>query len=138
MAEFQAKNMPRQPARGLPCNGVNTKMLPIAFFGLKSIFLWPASKNCYNHHGTLKRQPFCVDCIAGWFSGGRPSPFWAQNLIFLRFTDILYRYNPPFRCQSDPTQYDHNNCIKSYGIAWYCIIGFGARAVSRKTPIYFI
>ena len=28
--------------------------------------------------------------------------------------------------------------IKSYGIAWYCIVGFGARAVSRKTPIYFI
>ena len=26
----------------------------------------------------------------------------------------------------------------SYGIAWYCIVGFGARAVSRKTPIYFI
>ena len=29
------------------------------------------------------------------------------------------------------------------GIAWYCIVlycvvGFGARAVSRKTPIYFI
>ena len=23
-------------------------------------------------------------------------------------------------------------------IAWYCIVGFGARAVSRKTPIYFI
>ena len=34
--------------------------------------------------------------------------------------------------------------IKSYGIAWYCmvlhctIVGFGARAVSRKTHIYFI
>ena len=34
--------------------------------------------------------------------------------------------------------------IKFYGIAWYCmvlhctIVGFGARAVSRKTPIYFI
>ena len=26
----------------------------------------------------------------------------------------------------------------SYVIAWYCIVGFGARAVSRKTPIYFI
>ena len=29
------------------------------------------------------------------------------------------------------------------GIAWYCfvlycVVGFGARAVSRKTPIYFI
>ena len=22
---------------------------------------------------------FCVDCIAGWFPGGRPGPFWAQN-----------------------------------------------------------
>ena len=28
--------------------------------------------------------------------------------------------------------------IVLYGIAWYCIVGFGARAVSRKTPIYFI
>ena len=34
--------------------------------------------------------------------------------------------------------------IKFYGIAWYCmvlhctIVGFGARAVSRKTPTYFI
>ena len=27
-------------------------------------------------------------------------------------------------------------CI--HGIAWYCIVGFSARAVSRKTPIYFI
>ena len=23
-------------------------------------------------------------------------------------------------------------------IVWYCIVGFGARAVSRKTPTYFI
>ena len=36
------------------------------------------------------------------------------------------------------------HCIVSYGMAWYCmvlhctIVGFGARAVSRKTPIYFI
>ena len=29
-------------------------------------------------------------------------------------------------------------CIVSYGVAWYCIVGFGARAVSRKTPTYFI
>ena len=26
----------------------------------------------------------------------------------------------------------------SYGVAGYCIVGFGARAVSRKTPTYFI
>ena len=31
----------------------------------------------------------------------------------------------------------------SYGIVWYCtvlhaIVGFGAQAVSRKTPIYMI
>ena len=25
-----------------------------------------------------------------------------------------------------------------YGVAWYCIVDFGARAVSRKTPTYFI
>ena len=28
------------------------------------------------------------------------------------------------------------HCIVWY--CWYCIVGFGARAVSRKTPIYFI
>ena len=28
--------------------------------------------------------------------------------------------------------------IALYGVAWYCIVGFGARAVSRKTPTYFI
>merc|ERR1719331_2391255 len=30
------------------------------------------------------------------------------------------------------------HCIVLYGVAWYCIVGFGARAVSRKTPTYFI
>merc|ERR550532_1922406 len=30
------------------------------------------------------------------------------------------------------------HCIVSYGVAWYCIFGFGARAVSRKTPTYFM
>ena len=30
------------------------------------------------------------------------------------------------------------HCIVSYGVAGYCIVGFGARAVSRKTPTYFI
>ena len=30
------------------------------------------------------------------------------------------------------------HCIVSYGIAWYRIVGFGERAVSRRTPIYFI
>ena len=44
------------------------------FFGPKSIFLWPASKSCYNGAGTPKRQPVCVDCIAG-SPGGRPGPF---------------------------------------------------------------
>ena len=39
-------------------------------------------------------------------------------------------------------------CIVSYVILWYpiplhsiaryCVVGFGVRAVSRKTPIYFI
>ena len=70
---------------------------------------------------------------------GRPSrsflgPKLAQKSDFSRFTFI----NPPFRSQSDPTQCDHKSCIISYGIAWYCIVGFGVRAVSHKTPIYFI
>ena len=28
--------------------------------------------------------------------------------------------------------------IVSYGVVGYCIVGFGARAVSRKTPTYFM
>ena len=50
---------------------------------------------------------------------------------------MLHLYNPTFRTQSNPAQCDHKNCIISYSIACYCIVGFGARAVSRKTPIYF-
>ena len=63
----------------------------------KDIFLWPASKKCYNHDGTPKRQPFCVDCIAGWSLGELPDPFWAQNwpknLIFLRFINITHLFS---------------------------------------------
>ena len=67
---------------------------------------------------------------------GRPSrsflgPKLAQKSDF--FT--LHQYNPPFRSQSDLTQCDHNNCIISYSIA---LCGFGVRAVSCKTPIYFM
>ena len=78
---------------------------------------------------------FCVDCIAGWSPGGCSGPFWAKNWT-KKFT--FHLYNPSFRSQLDLTQCDHNNCIISYGMAWYCIAGFGTRAVSRKTPIYFI
>ena len=51
---------------------------------------------------------------------------------------MLHQYNPPFQSQSDLTQCDFNNFIISYCIAWYCIVGFGAQAVSRKTPLYFL
>ena len=36
-------------------------------------------------------------------------------------------YNQPLRSQSDLTQRDHKNCIISYGIAWYWIVGSGAQ-----------
>ena len=50
----------------------------------------------------------------------------------------------------NPTYCNHDYCMVSYGIALHgmifhgiafisvWLIGFGARAVSRKTPIYFI
>ena len=50
-----------------------------AVFGLKSIFCGQPKKNCYNHDGTPKWQPFCADCIAGWSLGDLLDPFWAQN-----------------------------------------------------------
>ena len=34
--------------------------------------------------------------------------------------------------------YNLINGIAWYCIVLYCVVGFGARAVSRKTPIYFI
>ena len=57
--------MPRQPARGLPCNGVNTKMLPIAFFGLKSIFCGQPQKIVTIIMGHLKDILFVVTALQG-------------------------------------------------------------------------
>ena len=89
MAEFQAKNTPQQPARGLPCNGVNTKMLPIAFFGLKSIFCGQPQKIVTIIMGHLKDNLFVLTALQG------PSPFLAQNLIFFTLhwyiINILYK-----------------------------------------------
>ena len=42
-------------------------------------------------------------------------------ILCYRIVFMLYRY-----------------CMVLYYILRYCIVGFGARAVSRKTPIYFI
>ena len=42
---------------------------------------------------------------------------WPKNQIF--FT--LHLYNPAF------SLFDHDNCIISYGIAWYWIVGCGAQ-----------
>ena len=56
--------------------------------------------------------------------------FLGPKLFFM-----LHLYNRPIQSQSDPTLCDHNNCVY---ILRYCIVGFGVRAVYRKTPIYFI
>ena len=57
----------------------------------------------------------------------------------------LHLYNQAFWSQPKPTQCDHNNCMYLTVFhrtvlhdAWYCIVGFGAQTVSRKTPIYLI
>ena len=63
----------------------------VALLGLKRCF-WPASKNCYNREGTPKRQPFGVDCIAGWSLGGRSGPFRAQKTDFLCFAYITHLF----------------------------------------------
>ena len=71
-------------------------------------------------------------------SGRQSRSFLGPKLAQKSDLFTLHLYNPPLRSQPDPTQCDHNYCIISYGIAWYCIVGFSQRAVSRKTPIYFM
>ena len=63
-----------------------------AVFWPKINFLRTSSKKIYHYNGTPKRQPFCLDRIAGWPPGGRQGPFlgqkWPQNRIFLHYTHI--------------------------------------------------
>ena len=57
---------------------------------------------------------------------------WPENLIFMPYalcTNITRLFG---------LSRTRLNCIISYGIAWYCIVSFGAQAVSRKTSIYFM
>ena len=56
----------------------------------------------------LKRQPFCVDCIAGRSPGGHPAPFgaqnWPKNLIFLRLTFITHTFKNEYQYNSKTTE----------------------------------
>ena len=78
--------------------------------------------------GNFKNNLFVLTALQGGLREAVQvflSPKFAQKSDFT--------YNPPFWYQSDPTRCDHNNCIMY--ILRYCIVGFGERAVSRKTPI---
>jgi len=109
------------------------------FFGPKSFFCGQPQKNCYNIDRTPKRQPFCVDCIAGWSPAGRPGPVlaqnWPKNLFLLRFTYITHLC---IWSQSDPTQWDHNNCIKFYGIWCFIFVFHEEHRKCHKYPEYWV
>ena len=69
------------------------------FLARNDFFVDSLKKICYHHDRTPKRQPFCVDCIAGWSPGGRQGPLlaqkWPENLIFLRYTYKIPFFGPP-------------------------------------------
>ena len=92
-----------------------------SFLARNHFFVDSLKKNCYHHDGTPKRQPFCVDRLAGWSPGGYQGPFlgqkWPENLIFLHYTHITHL----FWSQTDPTQWDHNIPISwgNSGYLWF-------------------
>jgi len=98
------------------------------FLARNDFFVDSLKKICYHHDRTPKRQPFCVDCIAGWSPGGRQGPFlaqkWPENLNILRYTHITHL----FWSQTDPTTWDHNIPI-SWG-------NFGYLRFSGRCPFY--
>ena len=56
------------------------------FFILKSIFGGQPKKDCYNDDGTPQRQPFFVDCIAGWSPGRGLSIYYLYTLYIFETT----------------------------------------------------
>ena len=120
---------------------------PVLFFDPKKVFLWPASKKIFSHDGTPKNN-FSV--LTALQSGLReaaqvPRSFLGPKLTQKSDCITLHLNNQAFWSQPKPTQCDHNNCMYLTVFhrtvlhdAWYCIVGFGAQTVSRKTPIYLI
>ena len=78
LAAWQADSWPQLPKLAL-------------FRHINAVF-WPeinsfalSQKNCYSHDRTPKRQPVCVDCVAGWSPGVRPGPFGPKIGPKIRF-----------------------------------------------------
>ena len=68
------------------------------FLAPNQFFVDSLKKDCYNHDGTPKRQPFCVVCIACWSAGGRQSvPFLGSKLALIAKSgpfDMIFRLKP--------------------------------------------
>ena len=89
LAAWQAVSWPKLPKVTLlgPKNVV---------FGTNSFFCGQPQKNCYNHNGTPKRQPFCFDCISGGLREAVQVLFGPKidyKSDFLRFTFITYLFH---------------------------------------------
>ena len=72
------------------------------FLARNHFFVSSLKKNCYYHRGTPKRQPFCVDRIAGLSPGGRQGPFLGQKMAPKSDFFTLHLYNPPFLVSDGP------------------------------------
>ena len=86
LAAWQAISLPKVTLLG-PKNVV---------FGPNSFFCGQTQKNCYNHNGTPKRQPFCFDCISGGLWEAVQVLFGPKidyKSDFLRFTFITYLFH---------------------------------------------
>ena len=81
---------------------------PDAFLARNLFFVATLKKIVTIMTAHLKRQPFCVDCIAGRSPGGHPAPFgaqnWPKNLIFLRLTFITHTFKNEYQYNSKTTE----------------------------------
>ena len=72
---------------------------------------------------------------------GEPNNFGTQCLVYHpsnTWDDRTCFWEDKFLCSQTLCQGRDNQLCISYGIAWYCIGGFGAWVVSRKPPIYVL
>ena len=100
-----------------------------------------------------KDNVFVLLMLLSKLQGGCKSPFWPKNgpkIWFLCFSlYFMASYGNAWICYALYLMVLHSfachcivlytwYCMVLYYILRYCIVGFNARAVSRKTPIYFI
>ena len=80
---------------------VTDRGIQLTSFGPKNVTLPTGGSNwpfrCLDYDETPEKQPFGVDCIAGWPPGCRPGSFWVQNWQTKSDFFTFHQYNPPPR-----------------------------------------